>query len=421
MSDLQVKVIPSTEGQTVTLMCSTSCPLTGNPAAYIWYKNRQFLYQDWSPWYQQLVSSEEAATYSCAVRGYEDLRAPEVSVDSVTSSCFSVTYAKGRMCSYKQKSEDEPCTITYPTEVYVQRTVENYVTLTCATNCLLTDPQAAYRWYLNNHLHSSCESVNEMKCSSVNYVSRRICALEGASVNISCDYSDPNSRFSYQKLWNKVNGHDEEDAEEMIEAAGRVEYHDDIKKHHILALHNLMKNDSGEYKFSVHRISKSWRLSDLARVTLIVTVVTEGQRATLTCSTSCPLPHNTNYIWYLNGRPLNLQQNQKKNLVLDPVGSQHAGNYSCAVESPQNISSHERTLKVKPRGKSVMIGNAVKLTLLLLIPSAAFLLYLKMRKKKTLPSTAELNDRVQTGQADSVYESIALVATTPTPNQDHTV
>lgn len=75
-----MKVIPTGKGQTVTLMCSTSCPLTENPPAYIWYKNREFLYQDWSPWYQELVPSEEAVTYSCAIKGYEDLRAPEVSV-----------------------------------------------------------------------------------------------------------------------------------------------------------------------------------------------------------------------------------------------------------------------------------------------------------------------------------------------------
>ncbi|XP_028251879.1 uncharacterized protein LOC114427838 [Parambassis ranga] len=89
VSDLQVKVFPTTEGQTVTLMCSTSCPLTEKPAAYIWYKNREFLYEDWSPWYQELVSSEEAVRYSCAIKGYEDLRAPEVSVDSVTETCFT--------------------------------------------------------------------------------------------------------------------------------------------------------------------------------------------------------------------------------------------------------------------------------------------------------------------------------------------
>ncbi|XP_049895793.1 uncharacterized protein LOC126387303, partial [Epinephelus moara] len=114
VADLQVKVIPTTEGQTVTLICSTSCPLTENPAVYIWYKNREFLYEDWSPWYHQLVSSEEAVTYSCAIKGYEHLRAPEVSVDSVTSTCFNVTYAEGTMCSHEQSSEDEPCSITYP-------------------------------------------------------------------------------------------------------------------------------------------------------------------------------------------------------------------------------------------------------------------------------------------------------------------
>ncbi|XP_053181774.1 uncharacterized protein LOC128365145 [Scomber japonicus] len=133
--NLQVKVIPATEGQTASLICNTSCPLTENPAAYIWYKNREFLYQDWSPWYQQLVSSEEAVRYSCAVKGYEHLRAPEVSVDSVTSTCFTVTYAKGRMCSEKQTSVDESCSITYPREVGLQRNPADvkHVRLTCGT------------------------------------------------------------------------------------------------------------------------------------------------------------------------------------------------------------------------------------------------------------------------------------------------
>ncbi|KAL3996838.1 claudin [Sarotherodon galilaeus] len=114
VAELQVKVIPATEGQTVTLMCSSSCPLTEKPAAYIWYKNREFLYEDWSPWYQELLSSEEAVTYSCAVKGYEDLRAPEVSVDFITPACFSVTYAKREMCRYEQASEHEPYSITFP-------------------------------------------------------------------------------------------------------------------------------------------------------------------------------------------------------------------------------------------------------------------------------------------------------------------
>ncbi|XP_070683777.1 contactin-1-like [Pempheris klunzingeri] len=413
-------------------MCSTSCPLTENPAAYIWYKNRQFLYQDWSPWYQQLVSSEEAATYSCAVRGYEDLRAPEVSVDSVTSSCFSVTYAKGRMCSYKQTSEDEPCSITYPTEVHVQQTPsEGYITLNCATSCPLTDPQTTYRWYQNGQLYTHVNSqhylvspsVNRLSCAvnghedllsaqscaeaqrcwSVNYVRRRICALRGSSVNISSEYSYTNSLPLRSKTWYKRKRNAKADAEELIQAAGRVQFNDEAKNQHILRIENLQRTDSAEYAFRLLTVEGTPRQSDLPGVTLVVTglkvtftpssVVSEGQRVTVTCSTSCPLTHNTNYIWSLNGRPLNLQETQNKHLVLDPVGSQHAGNYVCAVETHKqlNISSYERTLIVEAMWKTTAIINAVRLIVALLIPIPLLVFHLWMRK--TLTSTTAPNDK----------------------------
>ncbi|XP_049427792.1 uncharacterized protein LOC125885958 isoform X5 [Epinephelus fuscoguttatus] len=334
VADLQVKVIPTTEGQTVTLICSTSCPLTENPAAYIWYKNNEFLYEDWSPWYQELVSSEEAVTYSCAIKGYEHLRAPEVSVDSVTPTCFNVTYAKGRTCPPSQTSADEPCSITYPTEVHVQRTPldEDFVRLTCTPSCPLTDPQTAYRWYwqklglrrqrtkllyrnfegqhftvprggdsfscaVKGHedLHSAQVCAKEKSCWDVNYVSRRICALEGSSVNIA--------------------------------------------------------------------------------------MVTEGQRVTLTCSTSCPLTDNTNYIWFLNCRPLTLTETQTKHLVLDPVSSQHAGNYACGIKTQRDITSPAETLTVQGPKMDVPMAiiNAVRLTVALLIPIPLLLFHLWMR------------------------------------------
>ncbi|KAG7239637.1 hypothetical protein INR49_028700 [Caranx melampygus] len=215
VADLQVKVFPSTEGHTVTLMCSTSCPLTKNPVNYSWYKNREYLYNDWSPWYQELVSSDDTVRYSCAVKGYEDLRAPEVSVDSVTATCINVTYAKGRMCSDKGKSDNESCSITNPT------------------------------------------GVDGEDCWTVNYASRRICVVNGSSVNISS-------------------------------------YHENGKNHHTLTIKHLKKTDSAEYRFRLQTSGP-----DLPGVTLVVTGVrvkldpaeaTEGQRITLTCLTSCPLP-----------------------------------------------------------------------------------------------------------------------------------
>ncbi|XP_039469154.1 uncharacterized protein LOC120440540 [Oreochromis aureus] len=216
VAELQVKVIPATEGQTVTLMCSSSCPLTEKPAAYIWYKNREFLYEDWSPWYQELLSSEEAVTYSCAVKGYEDLRAPEVSVDFITSACFSVTYAKREMCRYEQASEDEPYSITFPREVYIVRTSGN--TLTCSSLCPLTDPQTVYVWYENGKPFRENQHLN--------------------------------------------NEH------------SRVEYHDNVKNQHILTIKNLKKNDSGEYTFILKGNDKELKLPG---VFLIVTAESEDE------------------------------------------------------------------------------------------------------------------------------------------------
>ncbi|XP_041790216.1 uncharacterized protein LOC121604706 isoform X2 [Chelmon rostratus] len=386
VTDLQVKVIPTTEGQKVTLMCSTSCPLTENPAAYIWYKNREFLYQDWSPWYQHMVSSEEAVRYSCAIKGYEDLRAPEVSVDSVTSTCFHVTYAKGGMCSYNHASEDEPCSIAFPTEVHVQKTPleDNYFRLTCTPSCPLTHPKTAYRWYWDSRLYKNSDSQHltvpsrpgeyscSMKghedlhtasvcsidkgCKIVNYFIRRICAVEGSSVNISSEYSYPVGWQPYSKTWYKMKRSGENVAENLTGAAGHLEYHENMNGSHILRIKKLKKEDSAEYMLRLPTKSRAEKESfDSPGVTLVVTglkvtmtpsaVVTEGQRVTLTCSTSCPLADN--YIWFLNSQPLTLPETQNKCLVLDPVGSQHAGNYSCAVKSQEGFSSPEVTLTVQ--------------------------------------------------------------------------
>ncbi|XP_025763494.1 sialoadhesin-like [Oreochromis niloticus] len=306
VAELQVKVIPATEEQTVTLMCSSSCPLTEKPAAYIWYKNREFLYEDWSPWYQELLSSEEAVTYSCAVKGYEDLRAPEVSV-----------------------------------------------------------------------------GVQDKNCWRVNYVSRRICALEGSSVNITSEYSHPDNMKPEFKCWSKKWRKDKVEVEELIEAAGRVEYQDNMKNQHILTINNLKKNDSGGYTFRFNKDHEGWTQSDLPGVFLIVTelrvkmspsaVVTEGQRVTLTCSTSCPLTDNTNYIWYLNSRPLTPRENQNKHLILDPVSRENAGSYSCAVKTNKDISSAPKTLTVQSiTGTWTPAAAGVSAALLFLIPLSVF-------------------------------------------------
>ncbi|KAM4595666.1 uncharacterized protein V3H82_003050 [Fundulus diaphanus] len=393
-------------------MCSSSCSGTESPAAFIWYQNSKFLYEDRSPWYQELVSSDPAVRYSCAIKGYEDLRAPEVSVDSVTRSCFSVTYAGGTMCSYNQTSEKQPCSITFPTELYVKtkNSFPDHFKMTCNSSCSQTDLQIL-QLYKNTQdglqkaaqntpvLITSSESffcsvknpdyllsdqvcLDGSNCWTVNYMSRRVCGLKGSSVNISSKYLLPENLQVQTKRWYKVKRNGKQEDEQLVKDEGDVKYQDNMMNEHILRLNNLDQKDSGEYKFRVRLEYYNLVKSGYPGVTLIVTElrvdlrpaaeVTEGQRVTLTCSTSCPLSENTKYIWYLNSQPLSLTKTHNKQLIIDAVSSQEEGNYSCAVET---ISSAAKTLTVQRRTANWRAAAAgASAALLVFIPVIVFMI-----------------------------------------------
>lgn len=111
--------------------------------------------------------------------------------------------------------------------------------------------------------------ADETNCEAVNYVSRRICALKGSSVNISSKYSHPNNQQPKSTSWFKIKRNGEKEAGTLIEAAGHEEYHDDMRNHHTLTINNLKKSDSAEYRFQ--REDMIEERSVASRVTLIVT------------------------------------------------------------------------------------------------------------------------------------------------------
>uniref|UniRef100_A0A674A4S2 Ig-like domain-containing protein n=1 Tax=Salmo trutta TaxID=8032 RepID=A0A674A4S2_SALTR len=105
---LQVKVTPTRSATSKTLTCSTTCTLTGSPT-YIWYKNGQSLY--WPTSQQYTFWTSETESYSCAVKGHEDLHSPAVCVQG--QSCNRVTYTKRRICVLKGSTVDMSCTVGY--------------------------------------------------------------------------------------------------------------------------------------------------------------------------------------------------------------------------------------------------------------------------------------------------------------------
>ncbi|XP_045078690.1 B-cell receptor CD22-like [Coregonus clupeaformis] len=280
-----------------TLTCSTTCTLTGNPT-YIWYKNGQYLAESTYK-VKYSVSSEDAGSYSCAVKGHEDLRSPAV-------------------------------------------------------------------------------CVRDKNCWSVTYTNRRICVLKNSTVDISCSYTHPSSYIEEGSFW--FTQKDPVDLSSYSEYAGRVRYNRNTENHHTMIITDLTENDSAEYKFRLLTTDEG-RFSGIPGVILTVTgillemdptSVSERERVTLRCRTKCPVGLNPTYIWYKNGQRLTNPITSYNSLILDPVCSEDAGNYSCAVKGFERILSPEETLTVRygPKSTSVSVspsgeiveGSSVTLT-----------------------------------------------------------
>lgn len=106
----------------------------------------------------------------------------------------------------------------------------------------------------------------------MNYVSRRLCAVEGSSLNIFSNYTHSDFWPSMHKEWYKIE-RSGEGAVKLTGFAGRLEYHDNMNGCHLLRIKRLKKNDSAEYAFIYERQHDElrWRYSDSPGVTLVVT------------------------------------------------------------------------------------------------------------------------------------------------------
>ncbi|KAL0159966.1 hypothetical protein M9458_043691, partial [Cirrhinus mrigala] len=81
--------------------------------------------------------------------------------------------------------------------------------------------------------------VSQSGCWDVTYTSRRVCALVGSTVDISCTYSHPSDHTVNKTFWHY-------DLREEHQFAGRVEYVGNK-----LRIKELNISDSGEYRFRI--------------------------------------------------------------------------------------------------------------------------------------------------------------------------
>ncbi|XP_036420950.1 uncharacterized protein LOC118804558 [Colossoma macropomum] len=318
-------------------------------------------------------------------------------------------------------------------------------TLTCITSCNLTSGINSYTWYKDGQkvkganqislvlsskdvgsyscsvvssyeeIHSNAVCVLDQDCWIVTYRDRRVCVLEGSSVDFPCTYSHPSGYNINEAFWHSRWFEEEPmDLHQEKNFAGQVEYIGDKERNCTLRMKGVKKNDSGDYYFRFITKTKGGKFSGRPGVILNVTdlqvrvissTASDGTTITLICSSTCTLPNNPTYIWYKNRQPVTNKLTRDNKLYLKC--SEVAANYSCAVRGHEEFRSPDQTLsdcrEESPGSKLVTAAVVVFLALILSI--AALWMYWVIRRKRG----AERDLDIQTPDpADHTYTALDL-------------
>ncbi|XP_042168686.1 B-cell receptor CD22-like [Oncorhynchus tshawytscha] len=419
VTGLQVKVTPAAEGQK-TLTCSTTCTLTDNPT-YIWYKNRQMYKRGPPPMYS--ISSEDADSYFCTVKGHEDLSSPAV---------------------YKPKTSVS----VSPSGEIVEG---SSVTLTCSSDA--NPPVQSYTWWYKknggdyqsmtgpqhvfNQIQSSdtgeyyCESQNEMgtdmsrtinmdvkykpKSTSVS-VSPSGEIVEGSSVTLTCssDANPPVDKYT----WYKKNV-------TSPKASGQS-----------YSITNIISEDRGEYYCEAEnkygRLNSSSVSVDVqyGPKTTSVSVspsgeIVEGSSVTLTCSSDANPPVDK-YTWYFQNETFLNGCGQMYNI--SNFKSEDSGHYHCEAWNRRGSRNSTALMIILP-GKQTSVQTAavgIIVVVLVLILCFSGLMWFRKKASKSTSDTRDTSENVQVslletenvqGDSSPVYENVSSMSTASTAAQ----
>ncbi|KAI5089715.1 B-cell receptor CD22-like isoform X2 [Silurus meridionalis] len=289
-SGITLRVTEVTEGESVILTCKTTCSLTD--PTFIWYKNTHDLTTNTfksNKLHLQRVSSEDAGSYNCAVRGSEHLPSP--------AQYLSVRYPPKNV-SISVSGE----------------TVEgSSVTLTCSSDA--NPPVETYTWFKGRTSVGkgkvltvskvSSEESGEYKCMCSNKVGHQ----NSTSVTLNVLYPPKNVFIS--PSGEIVEGRlvtltCSSDANPPVETYTWFKGRTSVGKEKTFTISKISSEDSGEYKCMCsnevgHQNSISVTLNVLyppKNVSISSSgEKVEGSSVTLTCSSDSNPPVET-YTWF---------------------------------------------------------------------------------------------------------------------------
>ncbi|XP_014890057.1 carcinoembryonic antigen-related cell adhesion molecule 1-like [Poecilia latipinna] len=164
-----------------------------------------------------------------------------------------------------------------------------------------------------------CEVEQTYSSWGVTYGSQYICALKGSTVRMSCMYRHPsqegNIKISVtQTFWFAKTDEGPVDVKTQEEYADRLEY-SSSKKNCTLTIRDVKESDSAVYKFRFITSRSGGSYTGEPGVVLIVTdsdpnltvrKKSSSWNSNLICSSSCVLPDHSTYVWYKNGKDMEI-------------------------------------------------------------------------------------------------------------------
>ncbi|XP_058236629.1 B-cell receptor CD22-like isoform X2 [Hemibagrus wyckioides] len=364
--DVQITPAEVTEGQSAVLTCKTTCSLTD--PTFIWYKNSHHLTTKTSKRNEvrlQSVSSEDAGSYSCAVRGYEH-------------------HSPAQTLRVRYNPKNISVSISPSGEI-----VEgSSVTLTCNSDA--NPPVKTYTWYkqatsVGNEKTYTISKISSMdtgeyKCKCSNEVGHQ----ESNSVTLNVLYPPKNVSVSISPSGEIVEGSlvtltCSSDANPPVKTYTWYKQATSVGTEKTYTISNISSEDTGEYKCRCsneigHQESNSVSLNVLyppKNVSVSISPsgeIVEGSSVTLTCSSDANPPVKT-YTWFKGNSSIRTGNTYR----INRIRSEDSGDYTCRAENkhgdqsstavslnvlypPKNVS-----VSISPSGE-IVEGSSVTLT-----------------------------------------------------------
>ncbi|XP_056226985.1 B-cell receptor CD22-like [Seriola aureovittata] len=192
-----------------------------------------------------------------------------------------------------------------------------------------------------------------------------------------------------------------------------------------LVFNSIQSSDSGQYYCAAEnelgRRTSDHKFIDVeyAQKLLSVSVspsgeIVEGSSVNLTCSSDANPA--ANYTWYKENEDSPKASGQI--FTITDLRPEHSGNYYCEAQNTRGRRNSTLNLTVVA-GKSVLMINIIRLTLVVLMLIPLVVLSLWTRKKKTLSLNSEPNEAVEMMEVDSCpgYENSTTAAQTQEPEE----